>query len=57
MFETMKTRTESVLETMNYQYVYYSFRVRDTGLSKDSITEVIVSGMDTYIPYTFSNPK
>ena len=33
------------------------FHVRDTSLLTERITEVIVSGMDLYIPHTFSNTK
>ena len=35
----------------------YCFRVRDPSLCAERITEVIVSGMEAYIPHTFSNPK
>ena len=35
----------------------YSFHVRDPSLCAEPITEVIVSGMELYIPHTFSNTK
>ena len=35
----------------------FCFRVRDPSLCAKRITEVIVSGMEAYIPHTFSNPK
>ncbi|MPC41506.1 hypothetical protein E2C01_035100 [Portunus trituberculatus] len=35
----------------------YRFRVRDTTLCAELITEVIVSGIEAYIPHSFSQPK
>ena len=35
----------------------YCFHVKDPSLCAERITEVIVSGMEAYIPHTFSNPK
>ena len=35
----------------------YCFRVRDPSLCAERITEVIVSGMEAYIPHSFSRPK
>ncbi|MPC48072.1 hypothetical protein E2C01_041837 [Portunus trituberculatus] len=35
----------------------YCFRVRDPSLRAERITEVIVSGMEAYIPHSFSQPK
>ncbi|KAG0728132.1 Serine--pyruvate aminotransferase, mitochondrial [Chionoecetes opilio] len=35
----------------------YCFHVKDPSLCAERITEVIVSGMEAYIPLTFSNPK
>ncbi|MPC85884.1 hypothetical protein E2C01_080683 [Portunus trituberculatus] len=35
----------------------YCFRVRDSSLCAEPTTEVIVSGMEAYIPHSFSQPK
>ena len=35
----------------------YCFRAGDPSLCAERITEVIVSGMEAYIPHTFSDPK
>ncbi|MPC20711.1 hypothetical protein E2C01_013666 [Portunus trituberculatus] len=35
----------------------YCFRVRDPSLCAERITEVIVSGMEAYIPHSISQPK
>ena len=35
----------------------YCFHVRDSSLCAERITSVIISGMESYIPHTFSNTK
>ena len=49
----------------NYLLIYlhfvpwddYCFHVRDPSLCAERITEVIISGMESYIPRAFSNTK
>ena len=35
----------------------YCFHVRDPSLCAEHITEVIVSGIESYLPHTFSDSK
>ena len=41
----------------NFPWDDYCFHVRDPSLCAKRITEVIISGMELYIPHTFSNTK
>ena len=41
----------------NFPWNDYCFRDRDPSLCAERITEVIVSGMEAYIPHSFSQPK
>ena len=41
----------------DFPYNDYCFRVRDPSLCAERIIEVIVSGMEVYIPHSFSRPK
>ena len=41
----------------DFPWNYYCFRDRDASLCAEHITEVIVSGMEAYIPHSFSRPK
>ena len=57
-----KHKNEEILRNLgrwkaNFPWDDYCFYVRDPSLCAERITEVIVSGIESYIPHTFSNTK